>query len=256
MSFTDIPLTAPLENVFPAFSDAQIDRVAAHGKTRTVSTGEVLYEQGAATIPFFVLLDAEVEVVLPGPDLRRVGISGRGRFSGEINSLSGRRTLFRLQASRSGDVIELDRSQMMMLVQNDAEIGETVLRAFILRRASFVSSGVGDVVLLGSSHSADTVRLKAFLNRNGHPYTYLDIERDTEIEPFIATFGVDVADIPVVICRGQVALRNPSNREVADCLGFNDSIEQTHLRDVVVIGAALPDWLAPSTVHRRASTFS
>ena len=237
MSFTDIPMTAPLESVFPAFSDAQIDRVAAHGRMRTVTAGEVLYEQGAAAIPFFVLLTAELEVVLPGPGSRRVGISGRGRFSGEINSLSGRRTLFRVQVSRSGDLIELDRSQMMTLVQNDAEIDEIILRAFILRRASFISNGTGDVVLLGSLHSAGTVRLKAFLTRNGHPYTYLDIERDKEIEPFIATFGIGVTEIPVVICRGQVVLRNPSNREVADCLGYNDSIDRTHLRDVVVIGA-------------------
>ena len=242
MSFTDIPLIAPLEKVFPAFSDAQIDRVAVHGRTRTVTAGEVLYEQGDAAIPFFVLLTAELEVALPGPS-RHVGISGRGRFSGEVNSISGRRTLFRVQVSRSGDLIELDRRQMMTLVQNDAEIGEIVLRAFILRRASFVNSGVGDVVLVGLSHSANTVRLKAFLTRNGHPYTYLDIERDKEIEPFIATFGVAVTDIPVVICRGQVALRNPSTREVADCLGFNDSIEQTHLRDVAVIGAG-PSGLA------------
>jgi thioredoxin reductase (NADPH) len=207
-----------------------------------VTAGEVLYEQGDAAIPFFVLLTAELEVALPGPS-RHVGISGRGRFSGEVNSISGRRTLFRVQVSRSGDLIELDRRQMMTLVQNDAEIGEIVLRAFILRRASFVNSGVGDVVLVGLSHSANTVRLKAFLTRNGHPYTYLDIERDKEIEPFIATFGVAVTDIPVVICRGQVALRNPSTREVADCLGFNDSIEQTHLRDVAVIGAG-PSGLA------------
>jgi thioredoxin reductase (NADPH) len=143
VSFTDIPLIASLEKVFPAFSEAQIGRVAVQGQTRTVTAGEVLYEQGDATIPFFVLLTAELEVALPGPGARRVGISGRGRFSGEVNSLSGRRTLFRVQVSRSGDLIELDRSQMMTLVQNDADIGELVLRAFILRRASFVNSGVG-----------------------------------------------------------------------------------------------------------------
>jgi thioredoxin reductase (NADPH) len=132
---------------------------------------------------------------------------------------------------------------MMALVQGDEEIGELIMRAFMLRRAGLVKGEVGDVLLIGSAHSADTWRLKEFLLRNGHPYSYLDLERDAESEHVMTTFRVDPGDIPVVICRGHDVLRNPSNQELAQCLGFNESIDRTHVRDVVVVGAG-PSGLA------------
>jgi len=244
MSFTDIPLLGPRDEVFPTLSDAQIERIKARGRVREVSADEVLIEQGEATVPFFVNLSSELEAVRPTELGKRViTLSGRGQFTGEINTLSGRQTMFRIKASKPGEVIELDRHQMMALVQGDAEIGEIVVRAFILRRAGLVSGHIGDVVLVGSAHSADTLRLKEFLMRNGHPYAYLDLERDTDAEQLMTSFNIVASDIPVVICRGKNALRNPSNRELADCLGFNESIDEARVRDVVVIGAG-PSGLA------------
>ncbi|MGA9271854.1 MAG: FAD-dependent oxidoreductase [Candidatus Cybelea sp.] len=244
MSFTDVPLLGPRDEVFPTLSDAQIDRIKARGRVRVVSPDEVLIEQGQATVPFFVNLSSELEAVRPTELGKRViTLSGRGQFTGEINTLSGRQTMFRIKASKPGEVIELDRHQMMALVQGDAEIGEIVVRAFILRRAGLVSGHIGDVVLVGSAHSADTLRLKEFLMRNGHPYAYLDLERDTDAEQLMTSFNIVASDIPVVICRGKNALRNPSNRELADCLGFNESIDEARVRDVVVIGAG-PSGLA------------
>ena len=122
-------------------------------------------------------------------------------------------------------------------MQGDTEIGDIAMRAFILRRVSFVRGNIGDVVLIGSTHSADTLRIKEFLMRNSHPYSYVDLERDPDVEHVMTTFGIGAGEIPVVICRGTHVLRNPSNREVAGCLGFNESIDQTHVRDVVVVGA-------------------
>jgi thioredoxin reductase (NADPH) len=244
MSFTEIPLVGPRDKVFPKLSDAQIERVKAHGRVRTVAAGEVLIEQGEPTVPFFVVLSGELQAVRPSEFGNRVvTLTERGEFTGEINTLSGRRTMFRVQASEAGEVIQLDRRQMMALVQADAEIGEIIVRAFILRRAGLVTGHVGDVVLVGSAHSADTLRLKEFLVRNGHPYNYLDLERDTDAEQFMTMYKVTASEIPVVICRGEAVLRNPSNRELADCLGFNEAIDQTHVRDVVVIGAG-PSGLA------------
>lgn len=244
MSFTDVPLVGPPDEVFPALSEAQIERVKARGRVRRLSAGEVLVEQGDATIPFFVILSGELEAVRP-TDLgkRVITLNVRGQFTGEINTLSGRATMFRVEASQPSEVIELDRSQMMALVQGDAEIGEIIVRAFILRRAGLVLGQVGDVVLVGSWHSADTLRLKEFLVRNGHPYTYLDLERDTDAEQLMTSFKIAASDIPVVICRGKNPLRNPSNHELAACLGFNEAIDETHVRDVVVIGAG-PSGLA------------
>jgi len=140
-------------------------------------------------------------------------------------------------------VIELDRQHMMALIQTDAELGEILTRAFILRRVELIAAGVGDIVLVGSTYSASTLRIKEFLMRNGHPYSYIDLERDTDVQKLLDTFKISASEIPVLICRGQVVLRNPSNHEIADCLGFNESVDQTKVRDLVVIGAG-PSGLA------------
>jgi thioredoxin reductase (NADPH) len=241
---TDITLTDSREKVFPSLSEAQIARVAAHGRRRSVQAGEVLYEQGAANVPFFVLLSAELEAVRPSEVGKRlIELRGRGQFTGEVNSLSGRRALLRIAVAKSGEVIELDRQGLLNLVQTDAEIGEIIMSAFILRREGLYSSKIGDVVLIGSAHSAGTLRLKEFLMRNGHPYSYTDLERDADSEHLMTAFSVAVGDIPVLICQGKTVLRNPSNHEVAACLGFNESIDETRVRDLVVIGAG-PSGLA------------
>jgi thioredoxin reductase (NADPH) len=241
---TDIALAGPLDRVFPNLTSAQIERVAAHGSTRSVSAGEVLYEQGTANVPFFVLLTAELEAVRPTElGKRLIELRGRGQFTGEINLLSGRRALLRISVVKPGEVIELDRRGLLALVQTDAEIGEIVMRAFILRRVALFTSKISDVVLIGSAHSAGTLRLKEFLTRNGHPYSYLDLDRSSEVEDLMTTFNIAANEIPVLICHGANVLRNPSNRQVADCLGFNETIDETQIRDLVVIGAG-PSGLA------------
>jgi thioredoxin reductase (NADPH) len=239
-----IALAGSLEKVFPSLSEAQIKRVAAYGTRRTVQTGEVLYEQGIANAPFFVLLSAELEAVRPTElGKRLVALRGRGQFTGEVNALSGRATVLQIDVTKSGEVIELDRPALLRLVQTDAEIGEIIMRAFILRRVGLVSSGIGDVVLIGSAYSAGTLRLKEFLMRNGHPYSYLDLEHHAEVEQLMTLFNIAAGDVPVVICRGKTVLRNPSNRDVAKCLGVNECIDERRVRDLVVIGAG-PSGLA------------
>jgi thioredoxin reductase (NADPH) len=240
-----LPLSSSrAEQIFPKLTPAQIARVAAHGRMRDVKPGELLVEQGDSPVPFFVVVSGELEVVRPsGATETLVTVHGPGQFTGEVSTLSGRRALFRTRAPRSGEVIELDRQRMMALVQTDAELGEILMRAFILRRVELVAAGVGDVVLIGSTHSAGTLRLKEFLMRNGHPYAYIDLERDAEVQNLLDGFHINASEIPVVICRSEVVLRNPTNRQVADCLGFNESIDQTQLRDVVIIGAG-PSGLA------------
>jgi thioredoxin reductase (NADPH) len=211
---------------------------------RTIQPGEVLVEQGDSIVPFFVVVSGELEIVRPscaGETL--VTIHGPGQFTGEVNMLSGRRTLVRMRATKPGQVIELDRQHMMTLIQTDAEPGEILTRAFILRRVELIAAGVGDIVLVGSTYSASTLRIKEFLMRNGHPYSYIDLERDTDVQKLLDTFKISASEIPVLICRGQVVLRNPSNQEIADCLGFNESVDQTKVRDLVVIGAG-PSGLA------------
>jgi thioredoxin reductase (NADPH) len=117
------------------------------------------------------------------------------------------------------------------------------MRAFILRRVELIAAGVGDIVLIGSVHSAGTLRIKEFLMRNGHPYSYVDLEQDPDVQNLLDSFQIVASDVPVLICQGQLVLRNPGNQQIADCLGFNETIDQTQLRDLVVIGAG-PSGLA------------
>src|SRR6187200_782873 len=240
-----IPITSSrIEKIFPKLTPAQISRIATRGHVRSMEEGEVLYEQGQRATPFFVVISGELEVVRASVPVETL-VTGYepGQFTGEVGTLSGRRSLFRVRATKPGKVIELDRQQMLSLIQTDAELGEILMRAFILRRVELIAAGVGDVVLVGSTYSASTHRIKEFLIRNGQPYSYMDLERDPDVQNLVDSFRISASEIPVLICRGQLVLRNPSNQQIADCLGFNESIEQTHVRDLVIIGAG-PSGLA------------
>jgi thioredoxin reductase (NADPH) len=166
-----------------------------------------------------------------------VAVHNPGQFTGEVNMLAGRRALLRARVTQAGEVIELERERLMALVQTDAEISEILMRAFILRRVELIAQGLGDAILIGSSHCAGTLRAKEFLTRNAQPYTYVDLDREADVQTLLDRFHVTVADVPVLICRGEVVLRNPSNRAIADCLGLNAAIDATQIHDVVVIGA-------------------
>jgi thioredoxin reductase (NADPH) len=240
-----LPLTSSrLEKIFPKLTQAQITRIAAYGRTRSVQTGDILIEQGDTSMPFFVVITGEVEIVRPfGAHETLITIHGNGQFTGDVNMLSGRRSLFRARASKPSEVIELDHKDLIRLVQNDAELSDILMRAFILRRVELIAAGVGDIVLIGSVHSAGTLRIKEFLMRNGHPYSYVDLEQDPDVQNLLDSFQIVASDVPVLICQGQLVLRNPGNQQIADCLGFNETIDQTQLRDLVVIGAG-PSGLA------------
>jgi thioredoxin reductase (NADPH) len=240
-----LPLTSSsIEKIFPKLTSAQLSRIAARGHIRAMEGGEVLHEQGHRAAPFFVVISGELEVVRPSvPVETLVTVYEPGQFTGEVGTLSGRRSLFRVRATKPGKVIELDRQQMLALVQTDAELGQILMRAFILRRVELIAAGVGDIVLVGSTYSASTLRIKEFLMRNGHPYSYMELERDPDVQNLLDSFQISAGEIPVLICRGQIVLRNPSNQQIADCLGFNESIDQTQVRDLVIIGAG-PSGLA------------
>ncbi len=232
--------TAPshTDRLFPTLTPAQITRIAAHGRRRGIARGEVLVDVGDKVVPFFVLLSGEVQVLRPSGGTETLIVTHRsGQFSGEGNMITGRRSLARSRVSEPGEVIEVDREQLLALVQTDAELSEILMRAFILRRSELIAGGFGDVVLIGSTHCAGTLRVKEFLTRNGHPHHYIDLDRDTDAQELLDRFHVSAADVPVLICRGDAVLRNPSNQQIADCLGFNDAIDQTHLRDLVIVGA-------------------
>jgi thioredoxin reductase (NADPH) len=224
--------------MFPTLKPQQIERVAAHGHLRQVEAGEMLVEAGAHNTLFFLVRTGQLEILRPPrTDELIVAGLGPGQFTGETSMLAGRRAMVQIRVREAGELIQLEREQLLSLVQTDSELSEIIMRAFILRRVELIARGFGDVVLLGSTHSPGTLRIKEFLTRNNHPYSYIDLDKDSGVETLLDHFHVSVKDVPVVICRGELVLRNPSNEQLAECLGFNDAINQTQLRDVVIIGA-------------------
>ena len=233
-----LTLTSGVERMFPTLTAEQIERIAAHGHERHIRSGEVLVQPGDQIVPFFVIITGGIEIVRPSSTNETlVALYGPGQFTGEVNMLSGRPALLRVRASEAGEVIEVDRERLLALVQTDSQLSEIIMRAFILRRVELIAHGLGDVVLLGSNHCSATLRVKEFLTRNGHPYSYIDLDRDDGVQDLLDRFHIGAGDVPVLICRGETVLRSPTNRQIADCLGFNEAIDQTQIRDVVIVGA-------------------
>jgi len=226
------------EQAFPTLTPEQVARVALHGRARSVGAGEVLLEAGQQPSSFFVVTSGQLDAVQQGTDSERVVASFRaGQFTGETTMLSGRRGLGSIRAAEPTEMIEVRRKDLLSLIQTDDPLSEILMRAFILRRVELIAQGFGDVVLAGSNFCQGTVRVKEFLTRNGHPYTFIDLDRDSGAQDLLDRFGVGQGDVPVLICRGAVVLRNPTNAQIAECLGFNEAIDEERLRDVLIVGA-------------------
>src|SRR6184192_183849 len=232
------------EHIYPTLTPAQLGRIAAHGRRGRVEAGEVLVQAGEQTARLFVVVAGRIDVVRPSTTGDALVVSlDPGMFTGEVTMLSGRHGLAQIQAASAGEVIEVGRDDLLAFIQADGELNEIFMRAFILRRVELIARGVSDVVVLGSTHCQGTLRIREFLTRNGHPHTMLDLDRHAGVQELLDRFHVSAADVPVVITCGEVVLRNPSNQQIADALGFNDAIDQTQVRDLVIVGAG-PSGLA------------
>ena len=229
----------PSTQMFPALTREQVERVREFGRARKVEHGEILFEPGDSAIPFFVLISGSMEIVQPGDEGERpIATHDRpGEFTGEMAMLSGQQSLVRGRVTEPGEFLEIDADAFRSLVSRDAEISEILMRAFILRRLELIRKGLGNVILLGSRHSARTLELREFLTRNSHPYTDVDLDSDTESQQLLDRFQVKASEVPVVICHGRHVLRSPSIQELANCLGLNAGVDSRQVRDVIVAGA-------------------
>ncbi len=226
------------DQIFPTLSAPQIARVMPHGRRRPAAVGELLSRPGIRTGAFFLVVAGRIEVFRHTDAGDQIIASfGPGQFNGEVGILSGLPGFTGVRVIEPGEVLEVDRERLLGLIQTDGELSELFMRAFILRRVEMIRQGVSDVVVVGSRHSAGTLRVREFLTRNGHPYVSLDLDRDAGAQDLLDRFHVTTDDIPVVVCRGELVLRNPTNEQIADCLGYNDAIDRTKLRDLVVVGA-------------------
>ena len=226
------------EQMFPKLTPAQIDRLEAYGKRLRIRAGEVLTEPGDRHGRILVVLSGAIEVVLPGiAGETPVTVHTAGSFAGEMSALRGSGATVRARVREDGEVIAIEHEGLLRVVQNDAELSELFMRAFILRRMGLIPAQQGDVVLIGSSHSAATLRLRQFLGRNGFPYASLDVDRDPDVAALLERFQVGIDEVPVVICRGEAVLRNPTNEQLVECLRMNPEFDDATVRDLIVIGA-------------------
>lgn len=226
------------EQTFPTLTPAQIARLIPHGKRIAVHKGQILAEPGDRHRNMFVVLSGSIEIVrvtMQGEQL--LVVTEPGGFTGEMSTLRGVGSLVRARVRADGEVLAIPDDQLRTVVQTDARLSELFMRAFILRRVALVATQQGDVVLIGSRHSAGTLRVQQFLSRNAFPFVSLDVDTDPSVQALLDRFHVTAEDIPIVICRGETMAKNPSNEELAECLGMNPQIDCKTIRDVIVIGA-------------------
>jgi thioredoxin reductase (NADPH) len=224
--------------MFPQLTSAQIARLEPHGTHRHMNKGEILTEPGDRHRPMLVVLSGSIEVVQTGMSGEvLVTVHSAGSFAGEMSTLQGVGSLVRTRVREAGDVLVIPEEHLRTIVQTDAELSELFMRAFILRRVGLIDSQAGDIILLGSSQSAGTLRLQQFLTRNAFPFVNLDVNTDPSAHAMLERFHINVDDVPVVLCRSEVVLKNPSNEEVAACLGMNQQIDDDRVRDLIVVGA-------------------
>src|SRR6202021_1742119 len=202
---------------------------------RSVHAGEVLYEPSQPDVPLFIILEGSVSISRTGEDDKILAIRGANQFTGEMSVISGKRSLLKARVTGTGSVLELSREKVLSLMAKDTELGDIFMGAFVARRLLMIQLGEGNVVLFGTRSSARTLALREFLTRNGHPFTYIDIDTESCGGELMEKLAVRSGEIPVVYCNRRYVLRNPSIAELAACLDLNINLPKG-VRDVVVIG--------------------
>jgi len=244
MATSTVPVPSQLQTesrtseAFPELTPAQLARVEPHGRRRRLAQGEVVGEPGQPVTKIYVVLSGQLDALTPlQASTANMPRFTPGMFTGERSILSGGRFLGRISATVPTEVIEVERDELLKLIQTDTELSDIFLRAFILRRLQLIDRGYGDVVVLGSEHCTGTLHIREFLTRNGHPYTQRDLDTDAESQELLDRFNLTPEDVPVVICRGRSVLKNPTIQQLANCLGLNPTLDRTQIWDVVIIGA-------------------
>ncbi len=228
------------DQTFPRLSAEMVDRVLRYGHPETFDGGAYLYQFGERAFDFFLILDGTVDALDNDGKGGNIVLTtyGANQFSGELNLFSDRAALLSARTLRPTRLIRVPRASFRRMVSAEPDIGEIILRAYILRRASMIRHAEGGTVLVGSIRSADTLRIQSFLLRNGYPHRFLDAHEAPDATLALECFHSGKADaLPVVIIDGKKTLRCPSNAELADALGITEELDPKHVYDVAVVGA-------------------
>jgi len=231
---------SPKNEAFPQLTAAQLERLEPHGHRRKLAQGEVVGEPGQPVTKIFVVISGQLDAFSQNTVQRSQDLAisfTAGMFTGERSILAGGRFLGRIAASVPTEVLEIERDELLTLMATDAELSDVFLRAFILRRLQLIDRELGDVVILGSNHCSGLLHIIEFLTRNGHPYRMVDLDTDAASQELLDRFHLTAEDVPVVICRGSLVLKNPTVEKLADCLGLNPTLDRAQVWDVVIIGA-------------------
>jgi len=223
---------------FPELDDDMAGRAAAFGSVEEWPEGGALFERGQRSVDFFLVLAGAVEVLDVDAKGREhvVHVHGARQFTGELDLFNDRKILVSARALPGTRLVRVERLAFRRLIAAEPDIGEVVMRAFILRRVGMMLHGEAGIALIGPAHGAATVRIESFLRRNGLPHRQIDTETDADAGGFLECFRLAPEDLPVVVVRGQ-ALRRPSNGQVADALGLTVELDPAHVHDVAVVGA-------------------
>lgn len=225
--------------IFPSLSPAQMQRMSRYGERRLIPAGQILFRQGDRHTSMFVLVTGSVQVERgTALDSRVIGTHGPGIFSGDIGTLAGRAAVTTIRTLTDCEMLVIDEESLRTLVISEADLSETIMRAYILRRVVFIQDeDGGGVIVFGSRQSADVLSLREFLTRNGQPAAYFDIDLHEATRDLMQRFGVSAGDIPAVVTPQGLVLKKPSHRELADALGISpDRLDGQHY-DLAVVGA-------------------
>jgi len=227
------------DQMFPILESADIERVRRFGAVRSYRAGETLVEVGKVGPGLTILLTGRVDITQhDGSGHRRhIVTHGPGSFMGELAQLAGRPALVDAHAEEEVEALIVPPDRLRALLIGEAELGERVMRALILRRVGLLETGAGGPVIVGLPQNGDVLRLEGFLRRNGHPYQRLNPGTDADAKALIERFHVDAGQLPIVLCPGGQLLRNPTEPELARCIGLLGPIDPNRLYDVIVVGA-------------------
>jgi thioredoxin reductase (NADPH) len=225
--------------MFPTLERAEIERVRRFGEVRSYEAGEALAKVGEVGDGLSIILAGKVDITQHDESGRRALIvtHGPGEFMGELAQLAGRPVLVDAYAQGPVEALIIRPDRLRALLVAEAELGERIMRALILRRVGLLETGAGGPVIVGRPENGDVLRLEGFLRRNGHPHQRLNPETDPEAKALIERFHVDPGQLPIVLCPGGQLLRNPGEVELARCIGLVGPIDPNRLYDVVVVGA-------------------
>jgi thioredoxin reductase (NADPH) len=225
--------------MFPVLEASQIERIARLGERRTYAVGSRIFTTGEVAAGAFVLLSGQVDITQRDrhdePEL--IVTHGPGSFMGELAQLSGRPSLVDGIATQPVETLVIQPARLRDLLVEEAELGERIMRALILRRMRLLRSGAGGPIIVGGADNADVLRLENFLDRNSHPHQRLDPNSDLCAQALIERFHITSRELPIVLCPNGAILRNPTDAELARCIGMVRSLDQDRVYDVAIVGA-------------------